>query len=173
MIGCLFFIQIRKLGSLKRGVLGLSFLIQTLCIFIAAALVQANVIRAFDSYGPNQAQEEIHFNELIPLAFLAFQSGGQMAASRLLGFNEVPTTVLTSVYCDFITDQKLLAGPSENVKRNRRFGAIATFLIGAICGGWLTRSTLGLQVALWISGGIKLVVTVAWFLWKAAEQSAV
>lgn len=173
MLGCLLFIQIRKFGALKRGTLGFSFLIQSLCIFIAAALVQSDVIQSFDSYRPSPAMETICFNELIPLAFLAFQSGGQMAASRLLGFGEVPTTVLTSVYCDFITDQKLLSGPGENVKRNRRFGAILMFLIGGICGGWLTRSSPGLAVALWISGGIKMVITLAWFCWKAAETSVV
>lgn len=173
MLGCLIFIQIRKFGSLKRGTLGFSFLIQTLCIFIAAALVQSDAIQSYNSFRPTLAQESMHFNELIPLALLAFQSGGQMAASRLLGLGEVPTTVLTSVYCDFITDQKLLSGPAANVKRNRRFGAITMFLIGAICGGWLTRSSLGLSVALWISGGIKLIITLAWFFWTGAETSAV
>lgn len=170
MIGCIVFIQVRRIGPLRRGTLGISFLLQTLCLFIAAALVQANVIRTYDSYGPNAAQEHVHFNELIPLALLAFQSGGQMAASRLFGFGEIPTTVLTSVYCDFITDQKLLTGVNENVKRNRRFGAITTFLIGAICGGWLARSTVGISVALWISGVIKLLISLAWFLWKADER---
>lgn len=173
MLGCLLFIQTRHRfspGPLKRLTLSLSFLIQAICIFIAAALVQSRIIKSYNSYdAPTQDIPTVRFDELIPLAFLAFQSGGQMAVSRLLGFGEVPTTVLTSVYCDFITDPKLLAGLGGNVKRNRRGAAIVLFLIGGICGGWLTRSEAGLAGALWISGGVKVGITIAWLFWRGVE----
>lgn len=172
MIGCFFFAQSRRFGGLQRGILGASFAVQTLCIFVAAALVQSTVIRGYNSYH-DQPPDGVHFNELIALALLAFQSGGQMAVSRLLGLNEVPTTVLTSVYCDFVTDPKLVSGVNENVKRNRRFFAVTSLVVGGIAGGWLTRSSAGMVSALWISGFVKLVISVAWFLWKPDEPSAV
>jgi hypothetical protein len=85
----------------------------------------------------------------------------------LLGFNEVPTTVLTSVYCDIASDPKLLAPLKKNVKRNRRVGAVITFLIGGIAGGWLSRSSARMSSALWLGGAIKIAIAVSWSVWKA------
>ena len=107
------------------------------------------------------------FIELLPLAFLAFQSGGQIVTSRLLGFNEVPTTVLTSVYCDLASDPQLLAPLKKNVKRNRRAAAVVTSLIGGIMGGWLSRSDARMSSALWLGGAIKLAIATGWASWKA------
>lgn len=165
IIGCFTVSQTRHVGPLLRRTLGMSFLVQSLCIFIAAALVQSKVVP--DSFITSQA--EVDFKELIPLALLAFQSGGQMMTSRLMGFNEVPTTVLTSVYCDLISDPKILAPVKENVKRNRRFLAIVAILVGGVCGGWLTRSRASMSAALWISGLIKLVISIAYSVWKADQ----
>ena len=106
--------------------------------------------------------------ELIPLAFLAFQSGGQIVTSRLLGFNEVPTTVLTSVYCDLASDVKFWE--TGNVKRNRRLAAVVGILIGGIVGGWITRSQAGLATNLWLAAAIKLGIAVAWGLWKPKDD---
>jgi hypothetical protein len=109
----------------------------------------------------------VSFIELVPLALLAFQSGGQIVTSRLLGFNEVPTTVLTSVYCDLASDPKFLAPLKKNVKRNRRIGAIIALLIGGIAGGWLSRSSARMSSALWLGGAIKIAIAVSWSMWKA------
>lgn len=148
---------------MRKATLAGSFFIQGACIFVAAALVQAGVVPE-----PHGLEEEssttVQFIELLPLAFLAFQSGGQIVTSRLLGFNEVPTTVLTSVYCDLASDPKLLA--RNNVKRNRRAAAVVTLLIGGIVGGWLSRSNAGLSTALWIAGGVKIVISASWSVWK-------
>ena len=84
--------------------------------------------------------------------------------SRLLGFNEVPTTVLTSVYCDLASDPKILA--RDNVKRNRRAAAVLAILIGGISGGWISRSKAGMSVSLWIAAAIKFGIAVSWSLWK-------
>jgi len=115
---------------------------------------------------PKGLVTEVNVNliELIPLAFLAFQSGGQIVTSRLLGFNEVPTTVLTSVYCDLASDPNILE--RDNVKRNRRAGAIIGILIGGIAGGWISRSSAGMSVSLWIAAGIKLLIAFSWSIWK-------
>jgi hypothetical protein len=112
---------------------------------------------------------EVNLLELLPLGFLAFQSGGQIVTSRLLGFNEVPTTVLTSVYCDLASDPKLLT--KDNVKRNRRAAAVVAILVGGIAGGWISRSSAGMSVSLWIAASIKLSIAVGWFLWKPKSLS--
>lgn len=167
VIGCFIFAQTRRIGPLLRRTLGVSFLLQSLCIFIAAALVQGGVVPETNNSSDTNGMPTVSFIELIPLAFLAFQSGAQMMTSRLLGFNEVPTTVLTSVYCDLISDPKILSPVKENVKRNRRLCAIIFILVGGICGGWLTRSRAGISSALWISGFIKLIISIAYSVWKA------
>lgn len=108
--------------------------------------------------------DDVDFLELVPLAFLAFQSGGQIVTSRLLGFNEVPTTVLTSVYCDLSSDPKVLAG--DNVKRNRRVFAVLGILIGGIAGGWISRSSATLSTSFWLAAAIKMGIAIGWSLWK-------
>lgn len=111
--------------------------------------------------------DDIDLLELIPLAFLAFQSGGQIVTSRILGFNEVPTTVLTSVYCDIASDPDILK--KDNVKRNRRCAAVLFILIGGIAGGWISRSSAGLSASLWLAAAIKLIIAVGWSLWKPKQ----
>lgn len=133
---------------------------------MAAGLVQGGVAPEPDGV-VTETGASVSFIELVPLALLAFQSGGQIVTSRLLGFNEVPTTVLTSVYCDLASDPKFLAPLKRNVKRNRRLGAVLTFLIGGIAGGWLSRSNAGMSSALWLGGAIKIAIAVSWSIWKA------
>lgn len=163
LCGCLFFAQTRRFGAGKiRGILSISFLLQGICIIIAAALVQRNVVP--EPLGVKSIEDEVNFIELIPLAFLAFQSGGQIVTSRILGFNEIPTTVLTSVYCDIASDPKVLAW--NNVKRNRRVGAVLAILSGGIAGGWISRSSAGLSAALWLAAAIKVVISFSWAIWK-------
>ncbi len=128
---------------------------------VAAALVQTHVVPEPHGF---TTDTDIDFMELIPLAFLAFQSGGQIVTSRLLGFNEVPTTVLTSVYCDIASDPKIMA--KDNVKRNRRIAAVLCILLGGIAGGWLSRSKAGLSTTLWIAAAIKFGIAAGWSMWK-------
>lgn len=135
---------------------------QGICVVIAAALVQGRVVP--EPIGLQGIEEEVNFLELIPLALLAFQSGGQIVTSRILGFNEVPTTVLTSVYCDIASDPKVLA--KDNVKRNRRVAAVLAILLGGIAGGWISRSSARLSVSFWLAAAIKLGISIAWAVWK-------
>lgn len=107
------------------------------------------------------------FLQLIPLALIAFQAAGQMAASRLLAFNEIPTTVLTSLYYDLASDPGILDPVSENVKRNRRFVAVVGVIAGAVAGGWLARGTGGISVALWIAAGTKFCIACMWWVWRS------
>lgn len=142
------------------------FLIQGLLIILAAGLATpSNLIPqnpAGTSRGtpdPPEVIDNIRIVSLLPP--LAFQSGVQIATSRLLGYNELPVNVLTSTYCDLMGDFKLLA--LNNVRRNRRFAAVVLLLVGAIVSGWLMRSQGGLESVLWISGGIKVLTAVALF----------
>jgi len=111
---------------------------------------------------------DVRLIELLPIGFLAFQSGGQIVTSRILGINEVPTTVLTSLYCDLVSDPHMLA--KDNVKRNRRVASAVTLLMGGIIGGWLSRSSVGMPAALWLAGAVKIAIAVGWVLWKAKVE---
>ncbi|KAI9726128.1 MAG: hypothetical protein M1834_009404 [Cirrosporium novae-zelandiae] len=157
----------RNYGPRRRRTISTSFFVQTICLIIGAALVQSNYVP--DPTGGSTVQEDGLFKELIPLGFLAFGAGGQLAASRLLGFNEIPTVVLTSVYYDIASDVKLTQGVKANVKRNRRMGAVVSLLIGAIGGGWISRSDAGMPTVLWIAAGLKLFISIGWLFWKGEQ----
>jgi hypothetical protein len=105
---------------------------------------------------PESIIHNVKIVSLIPL--LGFQSGMQIATSRLLGFNELPVNVLTSTYCDLMGDYKLFA--LNNVKRNRRAVSAVLLLVGAIVSGWLMRSSGGLMSALWLGAGVKVMTGV-------------
>ncbi|KAF2671492.1 hypothetical protein BT63DRAFT_412518 [Microthyrium microscopicum] len=148
------------LGPLRRSTLGLSFFVQGALIAIAAALVQAEIVPGLH---PDSTED---FLQLVPLAMLSFQAGAQCIAARHLGFNEIPTTVLTSVYCDLGNDPELFVPLQQNWKRNRRFIAVVLLLLGAIIGGWLSRTNEGMAAGLWMASAIKLIISVAWFVWR-------
>ncbi|KAL1886596.1 hypothetical protein Plec18167_000528 [Paecilomyces lecythidis] len=158
----------RWAGPRLRGTLFASFLIQCIFIMIAAGLIEGDLIP--HTINDMSLTSGPLFLELIPLFILAFQFGGQMAASRAMGFNEIPTVVLTSVYFDIATDPALTAPPTRNVKRNRRIGSVTGILVGAIAAGWLSRSSGGMESALWIGGGLKFCIAMSWLFWKPVAE---
>lgn len=89
-----------------------------------------------------------------------------MVASRQLGFNEVPTTVLTSVYCDLSSDPKILR--KDNIKRNRRIGAAVCIVLGGIVGGFVSKSRAGMSTSLWIGAAVKMAIALSLSLWTPA-----
>lgn len=97
----------------------------------------------------------------------------QSVTARQLGLNEIPTTVLTSVYCDLGNDKKLLAPIKDNWKRNRRFGAVAFLILGAIIGGWLSKTKASMPAALWMAAGVKFGISIAWLLWRAEKVAEI
>lgn len=155
----------RRAGARQRGTLCCSFGAQSLFILVAAALIQADLIP--HDLG-NEPTSGTLFLELIPISLLAAQFGGQIAASRAMGFTEIPTVVLTSLYFDVASDPNLTDGLTKNVKRNRRIGSITALLLGAIVAGWLCRSGAALGV-LWICLVIKVGIAVGWLFWTRAE----
>jgi len=138
---------------------------QAVLILVSAALIQADVV-PHNAPGVTTAANTTRIIDNVRIASLlpplAFQSGMQIAVSRLLGFNELPVNVLTSTYCDLMGDKKLFA--VKNVKRDRRVAAVVLLLAGAISGGWIMRSPAGMGGVLFLAGGIKALTAVGAFV---------
>ncbi|KAJ5573355.1 uncharacterized protein N7459_007782 [Penicillium hispanicum] len=161
--GCFLFAQINRIvGARRRGCLMLSFLIQASIIVITAGLVQGGVVSS--ALADSQSQSTTQWDQEVPIVLLSLQAAGQIVASRALGFNEIPTVVITSLLCDLMSDPKLFL--LRNEKRDRRVVAFVLTLVGAIIGGWVTKATGEIAPILWLSAGIKLVVALAWGFWK-------
>ncbi|KAK1830643.1 hypothetical protein QBC39DRAFT_372686 [Podospora conica] len=180
--GCLFFSRAFKTHHprpLQKLTLFLSFALQAALVLAAAVLAQTGAVPAFSQsrLQPtlDAAAEHARFDRenesvtLAPLALLAFGFGGQIVASRVLGFVEVPTNVLTSLYCDLLSDPGLAAGVGRNEKRDRRVVAIVMMLGGGVVGGWMQRSAAGMAGALWLAAGIKMGLAGAWLGWRSKE----
>ncbi|KAJ5678548.1 uncharacterized protein N7477_004181 [Penicillium maclennaniae] len=164
-VGCFLFAWLnRAVGAQRRGSLMLSFLIQASIILITASLIQTGVV---SSKLDSQSQGTTHWSQEVPIVLLSLQSAGQIVASRALGFNEIPTVVITSLLCDLMSDPKLFL--LRNEKRDRRVVAFILTLIGAIVGGWVTKATGEIAPTLWLSAGIKLAVVIAWGFWKTGS----
>jgi uncharacterized membrane protein YoaK (UPF0700 family) len=147
------------------------FTLQGLFIFVAAALATPNGLipqnpagTSFHAPEPTWVKHDIRIVSLLPL--LGWQAGMQIAASRLLGFNELPVNVVTSTYCDLMGDFKLLA--TNNVKRNRRAASVILLFIGSITSAWLMRSRGGLESVLWVAGAVKVLAGLGLFIWLPA-----
>ena len=138
-----------------------SLLIQAVLIFVAGALVMSGVL-------PDDAGNKLPNNDivLLPLGLLSFQSAGQIVMSRVLAYNELPTVVLTSTYCDLMMDPFLFTAPiNQDAKRNRRFLSAIALLLGAVLGGFLTKNK-DIADPLWIAGVIKVILAGVWIFWR-------
>lgn len=136
-------------------------------VALAAAIIQGGVIDG--SYPSHKAPGSVDFKELVPVALLSFQAAGQIVSSRNLGVGEIPTVVVTSMLCDLMSDPKLITW-SKNDKRNRRFMAFVLTLVGAICGGWISKGAKAVQPSLWTVAGLKLILAIGWLFWPATSQ---
>ncbi|KAL7626036.1 hypothetical protein AAE478_002806 [Parahypoxylon ruwenzoriense] len=161
-VGCLAFSRLHKLigGGRLRRTLFFSFLLQTVCVAVAATIIQTGIV---DGRYPSQRDPaDVDFLELVPVALLSFQAAGQIVNSRGLGVGEVPTVVITTLLCDLISDEQILLPLGKNVKRNRRAVAFVLTLLGAICGGWISKATSAVQPSLWFVAAIKAAITLSW-----------
>ncbi|KAJ5217157.1 hypothetical protein N7468_010165 [Penicillium chermesinum] len=162
----IFFIQLsRLLNPLRRSTLILSFGTQTAALLVAAILVQLSIV----SPRPEDPRAPIEWSQIIPIALLAFQAAGQLCASRLLEYDEVPTVVVTTLLCDLLNDVKLCARPwSANPKRNRRIGAFLALFLGAMTAGGLSK-VASMASSLWFAMALKSAITVSWVFWKDGD----
>lgn len=99
---------------------------------------------------------------LLPISLLAMQAGGQCVLSRVLGYNEIPSVVITASICDFAMDTRLFS--TDNVKRNRRAASVLLLVGGAGIGGLLTRDGI-IERGLWVVVGLKSIMTMVWLFW--------
>lgn len=141
----------------------ISFLLQTLAIVIAAALVQTKIV----SKKPEDPFASIHghWSQLGPLALLAFQAAGQIVTSRKVELDALPTLVLTTALCDLVMDPHLFVGIEKNTLRNKRAAMIVSLILGAMTSGGIMK-TVGIADALWVACALKAAITIAWILWK-------
>lgn len=162
-LGSMFFSHYhRYFGGRKRWVMVSSYGIQLVCMIAAALMV---------SLGPKTGSSgSVSVWIGLPLALIAFQSGGQAYTSRVLQYGGLTSVVLTSIYCDLFSDQKLFSGLTENVERNRRTAAPILLLIGAMIGGVWAHSSVGLAGSLWSAVGLKFLVVMAWLFWRAEKE---
>lgn len=164
-VGCFLFARLNHVvGARRRGCLMLSFLIQASTILITAGLIQVGVI---STDLESQSQEKTQWIQEVPIILLSLQSSGQIVASRALGFNEIPTVVITSLLCDLMSDPKLFL--LRNGKRDRRIVAFVLTLIGAIVGGWITKATGQIVPVLRLLAGIKMLIVIAWGFWQTGQ----
>lgn len=141
----------------------LSFLLQASIILLTAGLVQGGAVSS--TLAGKRSQTAPPWDQEVPIVLLSIQAAGQIVASRALGYNEIPTVVITSLLCDLMSDPQLFL--IRNVKRDRRIIAFVLTLVGAIVGGWVTKVTGGVAPILWLSAGIKGFLVLAWAFWKA------
>ncbi|KAL2794311.1 hypothetical protein BJX66DRAFT_201013 [Aspergillus keveii] len=169
VVGNVIFIRVgRALGARRRSTLILSFGVQTACILAAALLVQLGVVDP----RPEDPRAPIEWMQVLPISLLAFQAAGQIVASRVLEYDELPTVVLTTLLCDLLVDPNLGATIKANPKRNRRIGGFLALFLGAMTAGGLSKVT-EMAASLWFAMGIKLVITVSWFVWKGERSRKV
>ncbi|KAF2028071.1 hypothetical protein EK21DRAFT_102142 [Setomelanomma holmii] len=182
-LGALFFSTFHRFfGPQRRWVLMFSFSLQALLIGIVSIIATTGVV-------PNHPPMVVTSNtgdlltftlpskfpgtDFAPIALLAFQSAGQIVASRALKYNAMPTVVLTSLYCDLMSDAQLFTAPlPENADRNRRFLGAVLLLAGAISGAYLTKSDAGFMGGLWIGCFFKICMAGAWLLWRENKARA-
>lgn len=154
------FILARAVGPLRRITVTMNFFAQACLILVSAGLATGNVAPT-DTWRMSSTRAEEDIDIIVPIPALAFSFGSQIATSRLLGYNELPTTVLTSTYADLAGDANFFTW--NNVKRNRRLAAAILQLAGAIVGGWIQRSPPGQIVVYWLGGGVKILVALGVF----------
>ncbi|KAK6349393.1 hypothetical protein TWF696_005680 [Orbilia brochopaga] len=160
----------RKAGSTLRGTLVVSFFVQAMLIVLAAVLVQTEVAPIASAAERESGRTQYYYTALAPLAFLAFQAGGQIVVSRAFGHNHIPSIVLTSLYSDLVADP--LFFQPVNVKRNERIASAVLVLTGAITGGWIMRNS-SMAAVLWLAAGIKFVIMVGFMFWPAEKAKQV
>ncbi|KKY15809.1 hypothetical protein UCRPC4_g06128 [Phaeomoniella chlamydospora] len=188
---------LKSLTSIGAFCVGL----QTICIIVAATLVTLGLVsnqasragqfssgsaKATDGEYDSITRGNLNWLDLVPIALLAFQASGQVCLSRLLGINELPAIVLSTLYYDYMSDVteylphekgtpiwiKVRDEVFMNEKRNRRFWGIAGLFLGGLIGGYMFRSSARMWGALWLAASLKLLVVFCWVFWPGEPQAS-
>lgn len=201
-LGSLFFNILHRLPvalaehphSRLRFILLLSYAFQAAFTLVAVVLVTTGHV----SSRPYVAQEfssgvsEAHggltwsytnYLDLLPIACLAIAASGQVCVSRVLGYNEMPTHVVSALYHDFTGDllgmrrawvqSTSFRGFLYNTRREwMRFACLAAFFLGALVGGSFYKSHAGMDGALWVVFGIRCLCLVGLWYWPAEQTAA-
>lgn len=178
-------------SSRRRVVFALSFLVQTLLILVAAALVTSGVVSTqpfvvgqFSSGNESFEADADHRNyrDFIPIILLAFEASGQVCLSRVLAVIELPTIVLSTLYHDWTADllcTRNLWNQSSGVKdfvfvqgrrQHKRLACIIALFMGGVVGGEMYKSDAGMAGALWFAVALKACIVVAFALWPKQRQ---
>jgi len=128
------------------------------------------------------SKPEANYKDLVAIALLAFQSAGPVFYSRVLGMVEMPTIVLSTLYCDFVADLYRLPASLRNKtswrsfflnderRQFRRLGSILMLFFGGIVGGLMFVSKVGMVGAIWLAAGLKGMMVIGWIFWKSKNQ---
>lgn len=199
-IGAIFFNILHRLPtglhdrptSRKRIIFVLSFLVQSMLVITAAALVTAGVVSnqpfvigQFSSGSHTTGEvdkEHRNYMDLLPIILLAFEAAGQVCLSRVLSLIELPTIVLSTLFHDWTGDllgTKQLWRQSPSVKdfvfvqgrrQNKRLLAIIALFVGGFVGGEMYKSKVGMAGALWLAAFLKGSVAVSFALWRRQKE---
>ncbi|RDI84286.1 hypothetical protein Vi05172_g5718 [Venturia inaequalis] len=168
---------------LHRWTLTCSFLIQAALVSTVAILAQtglissSSIVGAVFTSGPPKSPGS-HYLDLLSIAILAFESAGQVCLSRVLGVAEIPTIVFTLTYHDLVgeslgtrkcwRESRTWRRFFESQKKQiRRVVCAVVFFGSALVGGFVfSSSKAGFAAALWIAAGVKVLICIAWCLWK-------
>ncbi|KAL2813966.1 DUF1275 domain protein [Aspergillus granulosus] len=150
----------------QRVALFLSFILQMLCVVVAATIVALE---------EQSKTDPLSWKIAAPLALVAFQSSGQAVTSRVVGYSSLTSVVLTSIYCDLFSYPALAisGGGGKRVDEWRRLGAVLALFGGILLGGAWAKSEVGLQGALWTAVVLKGVIAGAWLVWRGEEDEEV
>ena len=169
-LGCFCLSRVsRYLGPLKRRTLVASFLFQCTVILVTGGLVQGGVVQGRLS----RIGDDIDWRQLLPICLLSFQAAGQIVEARALNYPEIPTVVITSLLHDLFADPELFGSLKNHPKRNRRVLGFTAILIGGVVSGFVAESTGQMQVPLWMAGGLKFCIAVAWMIWPGRNENGV
>lgn len=160
-----------RLIPLRRLTISSNLLLQGLLIAVSAILVtQSSIGIPEDNHGNDASRTLTRIEIVAVIPCLAFQSGAQIATSKLLGIDEIPINVVTSLYAGLMGDKDLFVWSKDgkstwgwqtgDTKRSRRIAAIACVMGGALCAAWILKLGPGLILSLWLGAGIKIIVAV-------------
>lgn len=166
----------RFFGQRKRWTLFASFLIHASLVTGAAVMVTYELSSESPAKDKSPSAAGLPKDpgfpwlDLVPIAFLSFQGAGKLLSSRQLEQNFLPTVVLSTLYCDLLSDPALFtAGLLQNGKRNRRAGGAIFYFVGAVSGGAMAKGKAGFTGGLWLAAGINFAISFAWLLWKSEK----